>query len=64
MPETEDKILLTQYAHGAGCGCKIAPQVLKEILQSNIAQPDYKKLLVGNAATTTQLYLILVMGKP
>ncbi len=41
---------LTQYSHGAGCGCKIAPQVLEEILKSNIAAPDHKKLLVGNSS--------------
>ena len=39
---------MTQFSHGAGCGCKIAPQVLDEILKSNFAQPDNKKLLVGN----------------
>ena len=39
---------LTQYSHGAGCGCKIAPRVLDEILSSNIARPDNDKLLVGN----------------
>ena len=43
-----DKIALTQYAHGAGCGCKIAPQVLSEILQSSILQKEDEKLLVGN----------------
>ena len=41
-------IKLTQYSHGAGCGCKIAPAVLDEILKSNVARPDNKKLLVGN----------------
>jgi selenide, water dikinase len=39
---------LTQYSHGAGCGCKIAPKVLDEILKSNIIIPDHHKLLVGN----------------
>ncbi len=43
-----DKIKLTQYSHGAGCGCKISPKVLDEILKSNIAMPDNKKLIVGN----------------
>lgn len=42
------EIKLTQYSHGAGCGCKIAPQVLDQILKSNFAQPDNKRLLVGN----------------
>jgi len=41
-------IQLTQYSHGAGCGCKISPAVLDEILQSNLAMPDNQKLLVGN----------------
>lgn len=43
-----EPILLTHYSHGAGCGCKIAPKVLDEILKSNIALPDNDKLLVGN----------------
>jgi len=43
-------IKLTQYSHGAGCGCKIAPKVLDEILQSNIVLPDNDKLLVGNSS--------------
>lgn len=38
---------LTEYAHGAGCGCKIAPQVLDSILQSNTIFAD-QNLLVGN----------------
>lgn len=41
-------IKLTQHAHGAGCGCKIAPQVLKEILQTPEAPQEFKNLLVGN----------------
>lgn len=39
---------LTQYSHGAGCGCKISPAILDKILRSHIpAQPD-ARLLVGN----------------
>ena len=44
----ESSIKLTQYSHGAGCGCKISPQVLDKILHSNLALPDNKKLIVGN----------------
>lgn len=44
----ENTIKLTQYSHGAGCGCKIAPSVLDKILHCNFAMPDNKKLLVGN----------------
>ena len=38
---------LTQFSHGAGCGCKIAPAMLEEILKSNLSLPT-DKLLVGN----------------
>ncbi len=41
---------LTKFSHGGGCGCKIAPSVLSNILQSNIVVPDNKNLLVGNAS--------------
>ncbi len=43
-----EEIKLTQYSHGAGCGCKISPKVLDQILASNIAMPDSDKLIVGN----------------
>lgn len=43
-----DPIKLTQYSHGAGCGCKISPKILDEILQTSIAIPVTDKLLVGN----------------
>ncbi|MBK8557539.1 MAG: selenide, water dikinase SelD [Lewinellaceae bacterium] len=39
---------LTQYSHGAGCGCKIAPKVLDEILHSSIGKTSHPNLLVGN----------------
>jgi selenide,water dikinase len=47
---TIQEFKLTQYSHGAGCGCKIAPQVLDSILQSNMAAPDNKNLIVGNSS--------------
>ncbi len=47
-PNTDQPFLLTQYSHGAGCGCKISPKILDEILASNFAMPDNHKLLVGN----------------
>ncbi len=51
---THDKdtepVRLTQYSRGAGCGCKIAPQVLEEILHSSFTFPDDKNLLVGNSS--------------
>ena len=44
----EASIKLTQYSHGAGCGCKISPLILDKILSGNLAVPDNKKLIVGN----------------
>jgi selenide, water dikinase len=42
------QIKLTQYSHGAGCGCKISPAILDQILHTaTIAKPD-PRLLVGN----------------
>jgi selenide,water dikinase len=43
-----EEIKLTQYSHGAGCGCKISPKILDEILHSSFSMPDNQKLLVGN----------------
>lgn len=44
---TEQVIKLTQFSHGAGCGCKIAPRVLEEILKTQVSNTN-NKLLVGN----------------
>jgi selenide,water dikinase len=41
-------IKLTQYSHGAGCGCKISPAILDKILHSPIAAVPDARLLVGN----------------
>jgi selenide,water dikinase len=46
----EEVIKLTQYSHGAGCGCKISPQVLDQMLSGIPAMGNaYPALLVGNA---------------
>ncbi|MBK9729848.1 MAG: selenide, water dikinase SelD [Chitinophagaceae bacterium] len=44
----EEKIRLTQFSHGAGCGCKIAPSVLQEILKGSRSGNTFSNLLVGN----------------
>lgn len=44
------EIRLTQFSHGGGCGCKIAPQVLEEILSAGTHYPSDKKLIVGNSS--------------
>lgn len=49
MDNQEQPVKLTQYSRSAGCGCKIAPAVLQEILHSDTVQPHDARLLVGNA---------------
>ncbi len=45
-------IRLTQYSHGAGCGCKLSPAVLERILATDNAPqpPPDPALWVGNAS--------------
>jgi selenide,water dikinase len=42
-----DKIRLTQFSHGGGCGCKIAPAVLSELLASTPVRGLPEALMVG-----------------
>lgn len=42
------EIKLTQYSHGAGCGCKISPAILETMLHSDQAKSIFPSLLVGN----------------
>lgn len=42
-------IKLTQYSHGAGCGCKISPKILESILASTKPGFNDPNLLVGNS---------------
>ena len=48
MPEST--VRLTEYSHGAGCGCKISPKILDRILASQLKLPDAPQLLVGNSS--------------
>ncbi len=43
-----ESIRLTQFSHGAGCGCKIAPETLDKILHNLEQFPAADGLLVGN----------------
>lgn len=42
------KIRLTQFSHGAGCGCKIAPNLLEKFLKTDFIPVPDPNLLVGN----------------
>ena len=46
-PEKLTEPSLTSLSHGGGCGCKIAPGLLSEILKGMAAMPIPKELLVG-----------------
>lgn len=45
-----ESVRLSQYSHGAGCGCKISPKVLEVILAGCSDQHLDPKLWVGNAS--------------
>ena len=40
-------VRLTSLAHGGGCGCKLAPSVLRELMAGQPAISPYANLLVG-----------------
>ncbi|RYF62823.1 MAG: selenide, water dikinase SelD, partial [Cytophagaceae bacterium] len=63
-------IKLTQYSHGAGCGCKISPQLLDTILHNRTTgrhqpgdQPVFPDLLVGNDSRDDAAVLDLGNGE-
>lgn len=43
-------IRMTEYSHGSGCGCKISPKLLDEILKSHAPVISDPMLLVGNSS--------------
>jgi len=59
---TSEIVRLTQFSHGAGCGCKIAPDILSRILassdQENVAAP-FPSLLVGHQTRDDAAAVIL-----
>src|SRR6187402_2608982 len=42
---------LTELAHGGGCGCKLAPSVLQQLLADKPAAMPFAQLLVGNESS-------------
>ncbi len=51
MEQATEPIRLTHYSHGSGCGCKIAPAVLKQIIGEVSGQDSFSGLLVGNSTS-------------
>jgi len=48
--ETINTFRLTQYSRGAGCGCKISPALLEEILSDTSKSTIDRNLIVGNSS--------------
>src|ERR1700742_2166376 len=44
---TVPQVRLTSLAHGGGCGCKLAPSVLQQLLAGHPAANPYRQLIVG-----------------
>jgi len=49
--ESIEPIRLTQYSHGGGCGCKIAPAMLHQMLADMPATVPFPNLLVGTESS-------------
>ena len=47
MPDPEGPVRLTSLAHGGGCGCKLAPAVLRQLLADQPVAAPFSRLLVG-----------------
>ncbi|MDX3896169.1 selenide, water dikinase SelD [Pusillimonas sp.] len=50
-PDLQTPPRLTSLSHGGGCGCKIAPGVLSELLAGMPGMQSYSALLVGNESS-------------
>ncbi len=50
MGNNSESVKLTEYSHGGGCGCKISPKILNNILKTQLELPDFPNLIVGNAS--------------
>lgn len=49
-PEPDKAIKLSAYSHGAGCGCKLSPSQLDEVLSKLEPTAAFPKLLVGSSS--------------
>ena len=59
LPASKPAPRLTSLSHGGGCGCKIAPGVLSEILKNSSNLPIPPELLVGiETADDAAVYLL------
>ena len=52
------QVKLTQYTHGLGCACKIAPEKLEKVLQSIPSHPDARVLVGTETSDDAAVYEI------
>ena len=48
MSTNPKNIKLTEFSHGQGCGCKISPKLLDQILKTNKTEFIDPNLIIGN----------------
>jgi len=59
----QSTVRLTEFSHGAGCGCKLSPQVLEEILRGQTSNGrTHPNLIVGNDTRDDAAVLTLGNG--
>jgi hypothetical protein len=63
MSMSEQAIRLTQYSHGAGCGCKISPKVLETILHSEQAKLSTRTCLSATKPAMMPPFTISVTAR-
>ena len=61
MPNTQPP--LTRMAHGAGCGCKLAPGVLADVLRALPVPPADPNVIVGNGDMDDAAVYRLLAGR-
>ena len=59
----EQKIKLTEYSHGYGCGCKISPSVLSSILGGAKSKLQFPNMIVGNSTNDDAAVIDLGNGQ-
>ncbi len=60
--EEKEPIKLTQFSSGSGCGCKIAPADLQDILSGIVPTGNFENLLVGNTSSDDAAVMQLPNG--
>jgi selenide, water dikinase len=60
--DNEERIRLTTFSRGSGCGCKISPAGLREIVGSGDALPPDSRIVVGHESSDDAA--VIDIGQP